>query len=101
MSVETFSPLVATPPTAEARPGATGAHGHDDVAENGPAEQGHGPESGHTHGGTGHHRPQLHGHAARAARVAPSMLRLSLPARLAVAALLLLPLWVAVMLVAE
>ncbi|MGR7996712.1 hypothetical protein [Xanthobacter sp. ZOL 2024] len=94
MSVETFSPLVATPPTAEARPGATGAHGHDDVAENGPA-------SGHTHGGTGHHRPQLHGHAARAARVAPSMLRLSLPARLAVAALLLLPLWVAVMLVTE
>ncbi|WP_238123057.1 MULTISPECIES: hypothetical protein [unclassified Xanthobacter] len=94
MSVETFSPLVATPPTAEARPGATGAHGHDDVAE-------HGPTSGHARGAAGHHRPQLHGHAAHAAQVGPSMLRLSLAARLAVAALLLLPLWVAVMLVTE
>ncbi len=100
MSVETFSPLVATPPTAEARPGATGAHGHDDVAEHGAAEQGHGPASEHTHS-AGHHRSQLHGHATHAARVGPSMLRLSLPARLAVAALLLLPLWVAVMLVTE
>lgn len=92
MTVETLPPQTqpfppSVPPGPAGTRGVAGGHHHGD-----PAHEDHGH-------GASHDRPQLRGRAPRTAHVGPSMLRLSLAARLGLAALLLLPLWVAVILV--
>ncbi|MFG1432579.1 hypothetical protein V5F44_17170 [Xanthobacter sp. V2C-8] len=78
MSIETLLPQNSMPSRTLPEPAVAGTGGHPGA---------------HVHGGSAAAR------APRGTRVGPSVLRLSLAARLALAVALLLPLWVAVALV--
>lgn len=90
--------MPSAPSTAPVLPASEAGHVHDHGAL-----QGH--KSAHDHAAR-HHDHGAHGHAHTGAarrpattRIAPSILRLSAATRLALAAALIVPLWVAVLFV--